>query len=326
MRPHQRGRAWTPQDSRTGSGIRRSRFAGVVLFAGLRHQAARAARSARYNIPAPVIGGLLVALAVLLWRALTRREPFQLRHDAAGAADDRRSSPPSASAPACRCCASAARWCCIFFAACPRSWRSRRTWSASALRDALGQPPLLGVLAGSVTLTGGPATGLAFAPLFEQAGVAGAATRRRRGGHGRHRLRRPDRRAARDAADRARPARQRRATSPVRRRADTAANIVEEQLPEPVAGGARRRRRRSLRAAEGAGRDPAWRCGCGVGWISALASSCALGRHACPPTSARCSSPRPSATWTMRPVSSGCRSGASTTSAASRCRCSWCWR
>lgn len=41
---------------------------------------------------------------------------------------------------------------------------------------ALGQHPLMGVLAGSVTLTGGPATGLAFAPLFEQAGVTGAAT------------------------------------------------------------------------------------------------------------------------------------------------------
>jgi ESS family glutamate:Na+ symporter len=40
----------------------------------------------------------------------------------------------------------------------------------------LGVPPLLGVLAGSVALTGGPATALAFAPLFEQAGVAGAAT------------------------------------------------------------------------------------------------------------------------------------------------------
>jgi ESS family glutamate:Na+ symporter len=40
----------------------------------------------------------------------------------------------------------------------------------------LGQHPLMGVLAGSVTLTGGPATGLAFAPLFEEAGVPGAAT------------------------------------------------------------------------------------------------------------------------------------------------------
>jgi glutamate:Na+ symporter, ESS family len=40
----------------------------------------------------------------------------------------------------------------------------------------LGMHPLFGVLNGSVTLTGGPATGLAFAPQFEQAGVPGAAT------------------------------------------------------------------------------------------------------------------------------------------------------
>src|SRR3546814_2205972 len=33
---------------------------------------------------------------------------------------------------------------------------------------------MFGVLAGSATLTGGPATGLAFAPLFEQAGLVGA--------------------------------------------------------------------------------------------------------------------------------------------------------
>ncbi|MDR2876983.1 MAG: hypothetical protein LBV36_02945 [Chromatiales bacterium] len=41
---------------------------------------------------------------------------------------------------------------------------------------ALGLPLPFGLLAGSVTLTGGPATGLAFAPLFEQAGVTGAAS------------------------------------------------------------------------------------------------------------------------------------------------------
>jgi ESS family glutamate:Na+ symporter len=35
---------------------------------------------------------------------------------------------------------------------------------------------LLGVIAGSVTLVGGPATGLAFAPLFEKAGIPGAGT------------------------------------------------------------------------------------------------------------------------------------------------------
>jgi ESS family glutamate:Na+ symporter len=100
----------------------------------------------------------------------------------------------------------------------------------------LGQPPLLGVLAGSVTLTGGPATGLAFAPLFEEAGVQGAATLAVAaamvgivsggiiGGpvgtwliarnHGR-----PDRRSNRAAAD----------------YGPTAANVVEAHLPEPPA-------------------------------------------------------------------------------------------
>ncbi len=37
-----------------------------------------------------------------------------------------------------------------------------------------GENPLLGVMAGSVTLVGGPATGLAFAPVFEEAGLRGA--------------------------------------------------------------------------------------------------------------------------------------------------------
>src|SRR6185436_5103377 len=40
----------------------------------------------------------------------------------------------------------------------------------------MGMHPLFGVLNGSVTLTGGPATGLAFAPAFEAAGVPGAST------------------------------------------------------------------------------------------------------------------------------------------------------
>src|SRR5690606_19337982 len=40
--------------------------------------------------------------------------------------------------------------------------------------SAFGINPLFGVLAGSATLTGGPATGLAFAPMFEKAGLVGA--------------------------------------------------------------------------------------------------------------------------------------------------------
>jgi glutamate:Na+ symporter, ESS family len=43
-----------------------------------------------------------------------------------------------------------------------------------ALADGFHQHPLLGVVAGSVTLVGGPATGMAFAPIFEQAGLRGA--------------------------------------------------------------------------------------------------------------------------------------------------------
>lgn len=45
-----------------------------------------------------------------------------------------------------------------------------------AVASALGEHPLFGVLAGIVALTGGPGTALAFAPAFEQAGVANAAS------------------------------------------------------------------------------------------------------------------------------------------------------
>lgn len=45
-----------------------------------------------------------------------------------------------------------------------------------ALAFALGAPPLLGVVCGSLTLVGGHGTALGFAPRFEQAGLASAAT------------------------------------------------------------------------------------------------------------------------------------------------------
>src|ERR671929_1871784 len=43
-----------------------------------------------------------------------------------------------------------------------------------ALAVALGAPALLGVICGALTLTGGPATGLAWAERFEALGVSGA--------------------------------------------------------------------------------------------------------------------------------------------------------
>ena len=45
-----------------------------------------------------------------------------------------------------------------------------------ALAVALGVPPLLGVVCGALTLMGGHGTALGFAPRFEQAGLAAAAT------------------------------------------------------------------------------------------------------------------------------------------------------
>jgi ESS family glutamate:Na+ symporter len=43
-----------------------------------------------------------------------------------------------------------------------------------AVARGMGIHPLLGIIAGSVTLAGGPATGLAFGPTFEKLGVPGA--------------------------------------------------------------------------------------------------------------------------------------------------------
>jgi ESS family glutamate:Na+ symporter len=45
----------------------------------------------------------------------------------------------------------------------------------AAIARIFSLPPLYGVLTGTVTLSGGPATALAFAPLFERAGVHNAA-------------------------------------------------------------------------------------------------------------------------------------------------------
>jgi ESS family glutamate:Na+ symporter len=45
----------------------------------------------------------------------------------------------------------------------------------AGIASIFGMKPLLGVLVGTVTLSGGPATGLAFAPQFELAGVAHSA-------------------------------------------------------------------------------------------------------------------------------------------------------
>jgi ESS family glutamate:Na+ symporter len=146
--------------------------AGLVLFAGYALQR-RVRPLARYNIPAPVIGGLLVASAVTA---------LQIAGRPAVTFDTQLQTPLmiafftsigfGASVPLLRSGGPAV----AAFLGLATVIAVAQNVLGALVAASLGVPPLLGVLAGSVTLTGGPATGLAFAPLFEQAGVAGAAT------------------------------------------------------------------------------------------------------------------------------------------------------
>jgi len=147
-------------------------FAGVMLFAGYGLKRLMPALT-RYNIPAPVVGGLLVAgvfalLHALGWPTLqfdtTLQTPLQNTFFAsigfgASILVLRRGGPLV-----------------LVMMVVASVAAVLQNVVGAGTASLLGQHPLLGVLAGSATLTGGPATGLAFAPLFEQAGVGGAAT------------------------------------------------------------------------------------------------------------------------------------------------------
>jgi ESS family glutamate:Na+ symporter len=147
-------------------------FAGLVLFAGYGIRRL-VPPLGRYNIPAPVIGGLLVAFIITGARAkgwtlfefdIALRDPLMIAFFT--------SLGFGASVALLRVGGPAVL---LFFLASTIMAVVQNAVGAG-VAVALGQHPLMGVLAGSVTLTGGPATGLAFAPLFEQAGVTGAAT------------------------------------------------------------------------------------------------------------------------------------------------------
>ncbi len=147
-------------------------FAGLVLFIGYGIKRAVPLLT-RYNLPAPVLGGLLVSLLIT---AIRRPDWTPITFDTA------------LQAPL-----MIGFFTTVGFAA---SLSLLRVGGPQVLRffllavtialvqnlvgagtaRLLGQHPLMGVLAGSVTLTGGPATGLAFAPEFAAAGLAGAAT------------------------------------------------------------------------------------------------------------------------------------------------------
>ncbi|MFN7915156.1 MAG: sodium/glutamate symporter [Vicinamibacterales bacterium] len=147
-------------------------FAGLVLFLG--HFIRRFAPFlSRYNVPAPVIGGLVVAVAVTAARAQgATLVTFDTRLQAPLMIAFFTTVGFGASLSLLKVGGPQVL---IFTLLCSVLALFQNALGAGVAM-LLGQHPLFGVLSGSVTLTGGPATGLAFAPLFEQAGVPGAAT------------------------------------------------------------------------------------------------------------------------------------------------------
>jgi ESS family glutamate:Na+ symporter len=147
-------------------------FAGAVLFIGYGIKKFIRPLS-RYNIPAPVIGGLLVAAAVWIARDqdgtlftfdTTLQAPLMIAFFTsvgfAASLSLLRVGGPQV----------------LLLFALATVFAILQNVVGIVIALPFGLDPLFGVLAGSVTLTGGPATGLAFAPEFEAAGVTGAAT------------------------------------------------------------------------------------------------------------------------------------------------------
>ncbi len=125
----------------------------------------------RYNLPPPVIGGLVFALAA--WAAHSR--------DATLFVLDTSLQTPLMIAFFTTIGINASLWLLkisgrqvLVFLALASGFAVVQNLLGMTVASGFGLHPLFGVLAGSTTLTGGPATGLAFAPLFERAGVAGA--------------------------------------------------------------------------------------------------------------------------------------------------------
>lgn len=147
-------------------------FGGVVLFAGYAIRRGVPVLS-RYNIPAPVVGGLLVALATVGAR---RYGVTLLRFDTALQTPLMIAFFTSIGFGASVSLLRVGGPQVVTFLIASSVLAVLQNVIGVLIALPLGMHPLFGVLNGSVTLTGGPATGLAFAPLFEQAGVPGAAT------------------------------------------------------------------------------------------------------------------------------------------------------
>src|SRR5688500_5494059 len=152
--------------------IQTTAIAGAVLFIG--YGIRRIIPGvARYNIPAPVTGGLIVAL--VLW-AMRDNGQLPIKFDTTLQTPLMIAFFTSIGFGASLTLMKVGGPQVLLFFGLATVFAVVQNIIGIAVAIPFGLDPLFGVLAGSVTLTGGPATGLAFAPEFEAAGVTGAAT------------------------------------------------------------------------------------------------------------------------------------------------------
>jgi ESS family glutamate:Na+ symporter len=147
-------------------------FAGVALFLGYGIKK-RVPLLARYNMPAPVVGGLPIAALLAFFN---RGTPPLVAFDTALQVPLQNAFFASVGFGASLRVLGRGGPLVLVMMILASVSAALQNVVGAGVAWALGEHPLMGVLAGSVTLTGGPATGLAFAPLFETAGVGGAAT------------------------------------------------------------------------------------------------------------------------------------------------------
>jgi ESS family glutamate:Na+ symporter len=144
-------------------------LAALVYFAGIQLRK-RIDWLDRLNIPAAVVGGLLFTL----FSMLLRQQSVSIQLDTALQATLSVAFFTSIGMGASLALLRKGGIQVLIFLLLATAFCFVQNFVGIAIALGFGENPLLGVMAGSVTLVGGPATGLAFAPLFEQAGLRGA--------------------------------------------------------------------------------------------------------------------------------------------------------
>ncbi|MCW5980570.1 MAG: hypothetical protein KIT09_20995 [Bryobacteraceae bacterium] len=124
----------------------------------------------RFNIPGAILGGLVYAVAVLAMR--DRWINFEMDMALRDLLMVAFFTTVGMSASL-RLLVQGGKQVVIFLFAAVIGLIAQMAWGAAAA-TAMGLPPLLGIIPGAVSLTGGPATALAFGAEFEKAGVTGA--------------------------------------------------------------------------------------------------------------------------------------------------------